>query len=80
MTTYHIIGRKRENDNTAEFGFGDYPRYTSFVTLTVEADTVRKAQNKAKKIDKNISFSGMFGNTIYADADLPSMYRTGWVK
>jgi len=72
MKTYYIIGEKRENANTAEFGYGDYPRYTPYIALTVEAETKRKAQNKAKKVNSNFSFGGQFGNQVYTDADLPN--------
>ena len=73
--TYYIISEKRENDNTPEFGYGDYPSYTPYIALTVEADTKRKAQNKAKKINPNFSFGGQFGNQVYTNADLPSYLR-----
>ena len=64
MTTFYVIGTRRINSNTGEHGFGDCPKTEEFITLTVEADTKRKAQNKARKIDSRISFSGMFGNEI----------------
>mgnify|MGYP003650774915 FL=1 len=72
MTTYHVIYTKYENDNTAEFGFGDFPVRTNYVGLTVEADTRRKAMNVAKKTDPNLGFGGQFGNMLYADDELPS--------
>ena len=62
METYHIIATRRANSNTAEHGFGDYPTYTDFVACTVEAETIRKAQNKAKKLHPNrFTFGGGFG-------------------
>lgn len=64
MKTYNIYGTKTVNSNTAEHGFGDYPETTEYLMLRVEADTIRKAQNKAKKIDRRIMFGGMFGNRI----------------
>ncbi len=64
MTTYYIVSTKYENANTPEFGYGDYPRYTPYVNLRVDAETARKAQNKAKRIDSRISFGGMFGDRI----------------
>ena len=75
MTTYHIIKEKYENDNTAEFGYGDFPRRTPYIALTVEAETKRKAQNKAKKIDPRLSFSGMFGDKIYTDTEWGGNYE-----
>ena len=64
MTTFYVIGKRRINSNTGEHGFGDYPETKEFITLTVEADTKRKAQNKAKKIDGRIFFGGIEGNEI----------------
>ena len=64
MATYHIYSTKTINSNTAEHGFGDYPETIRYLNLRVEADTIRKAQNAAKKIDPRISFGGMFGDRI----------------
>ena len=80
MTTYHIIATRRTNSNTAEHGFGDYPTYKDFVACTIEADTIRKAQNKAKKLHPNrFTFGGGFGNKCLTDAELsqrPSLRAT----
>jgi hypothetical protein len=70
MTTFHILATRTVNSNTAAHGFGDYPDRIDYVTLTVKADTVRKAQNKAKKIDPRLRFGGRFGNRIVTDAEL----------
>jgi len=70
MTTFHIIGTRTINSNTAAHGFGDYPDRVRYVMLTVKADTARKAQNKAKKIDPRLRFGGCFGNRIVTDAEL----------
>ena len=72
MKTYYIIGEKYENDNTPEFGHGDYPRRTPYIAMTLQAETKRKAQNIAKKTSSRFTFGGMFGNQVYTDADLPS--------
>ena len=72
MKTYYIIGEKYENDNTPEFGHGDYPRRTPYIAMTLQAETKRKAQNIAKKASSRFTFGGMFGNQVYTDADLPS--------
>ena len=72
MKTYYIIGEKYENDNTREFGYGDYPRRTPYIAMTLQAETKRKAQNIAKKTSSRFTFGGMFGNQVYTDADLPS--------
>ena len=78
MTTFHIIDTRTVNSNTAAHGFGDYPDRIYYVTLTVEADTVRKAQNKAKKIDATLRFGGRFGNRVLTDAEwkgIPSILK-----
>jgi hypothetical protein len=74
MTTFHIIDTRTINSNTAAHGYGDYPERIDYVTLTVEADTVRKAQNKAKKLalqwGEVLRFGGQFGNRVLTDAEL----------
>ena len=50
MKTYYVIGEKYINSNTPEHGFGDFPERKPYIQLRVEADTKRKAQNKAKKL------------------------------
>tara|TARA_B110000444_G_C18815870_1_gene585111 strand:+ start:1615 stop:1833 length:219 start_codon:yes stop_codon:yes gene_type:complete len=57
MKKYNVIQETYENANTPEFGFGDFPRRTPYIALTVEAETPRKAMNKAKKIDPALCFS-----------------------
>ncbi len=59
---YYIISKRTENDNTAEFGFGDFPKTYYFVSLVVDAETKRKAQNQAKKISPD---RYMFGGIIF---------------
>ena len=66
---YHVIKERYKNDNTAEFGFGDFPERTPYIALTVEAETRRKAMNKAKKIDHRLSFSGMFGDKLFSEEE-----------
>jgi len=80
MKKYYICVTRTETDNTAEFGYGDYPRYTEYVVLAVEAETRRLAQNKAKRLypSRKLSFSGQFGDKIYTDADLPTSVRNEW--
>ena len=80
MKKYYICKTRYMNDNTPEFGYGDYPSYTPYVSLIVEAETRRLAQNKAKKLDpkSGYSFGGQFGNLIYTDADLPDSMRREW--
>jgi len=82
LKKYYICKTRRKTANTAEFGYGDYPSYTPYVALAVEAETRRLAQNKAKKLDprSGYSFGGQFGNLIYTDANLPQWLRTEWEK
>ena len=70
MTTYYVIREKHINSNTSKHGFGDYPESKPYIMLKVEADTKRKAQNKAKKIDSRIKFGGMFGNEILEEHEV----------
>ena len=77
MATFHIIDTRTVNSNTSAHGFGDYPDRIDYVTLTVQADTARKAQNKAKKIDPRLRFGGRFGNRIVTDAELA---ERNWIE
>ena len=72
MTKYYVLAEKRTNSNTAEHGYGDYPDYTTFVYLTVEAETTRKAMNAAKRIDKTLCFSGVCAQRIYSHEEMTS--------
>jgi hypothetical protein len=74
MKNWYIISKTTENDNTAEFGYGDYPKTHRFVSLVVEAETKRKAQNKAKKISPNrYMFGGINGNEVYSGGEMVHM-------
>ena len=79
MQTYYVCGVKRESANTAEFGYGDFPRYTPYIAFTVEADTRRSACSKARKKNPSYSFNqnSVNSNPIYTDADLPNYLREG---
>ena len=71
---FYIISKRTTNDNTAEYGYGDFPKTTYFVSLVVEADTKRKAQNKAKKISPNrYMFGGINGNEVYSNAEMTDL-------
>ena len=70
MTTFYVIGTRTINSNTSEHGFGDYPETKYYIRLRVEADTKRKAQNKAKKIDPKVYFGGMFGLEVLEKEEL----------
>lgn len=66
---YFVISFKTVTDNTAEYGFGDYSDRNYFLNLVVEADTKRKAMNKARKIDSRIRFSGINSDFIFPEGD-----------
>ena len=70
MTVYYIV--KRYTGWSVSEQEGD--RY--FVTLRVEAETKRKAQNKAKKIDSRIRFGGMFGDWVM---ELEELQTHPWI-
>tara|TARA_R110000787_G_scaffold141939_1_gene255510 strand:- start:156 stop:473 length:318 start_codon:yes stop_codon:yes gene_type:complete len=69
MNTFIITNTQNYNENTAEYGFGDYPAQITYIVTVVNADTRRKAQNVAKKEFPNLSFGGQFGNGIYKTDD-----------
>ena len=48
------------------------------MSIKVKADTRRLAQNKAKKINANYSFSGQFGNFIYSEDEVASHLLKEW--
>jgi hypothetical protein len=66
---YFVISFKTVTANTAEYGFGDYSDRDYFLNLVVEADTKRKAMNKARKIDSRIRFSGTNSDFIFPEGD-----------
>jgi len=67
---YYITSTTYKNSNTPEHGHGDYPERRLYISCAVKADTRRLAQNKAKKINANYSFSGQFGNFIFTKDEL----------
>lgn len=78
---YYIIGEKRHTDNTPEYGHGEWYDIKRYISLVVEADTRRKAMNKARKINPDkYFFSGIHANEVLMAADIlsqPSIYRNG---
>jgi hypothetical protein len=54
---WYLIANEHHNENTGEYGYGDYPETIYYLAAIVEADTERKAQNQAKKIHTGLSFS-----------------------
>jgi len=59
---YTLYRRSYKSENTAEYGFGDFPRTIISPVLSVNAKSLRSAQNHFKKVFgwKRISFSGRF--------------------
>jgi len=71
MESWYIISETRYSENTADYGYGDFPKSLSKITLRVEAATKRKAQNLAKKISPNkYTFGGMFGNQVLTTSEV----------
>jgi len=68
MRKWYLIFKQHYSENTAKYGFGDYPEQISYVALIVEAATLRKAQNAAKKQlpELNVKF-GRFAARIIPD-------------
>jgi hypothetical protein len=64
-----LIFDQQYSENTSEYGFGDYPARLHYVAAVIEADTIRKAQNKAKKIFPRIRFGGMFSPMLIQATD-----------
>jgi hypothetical protein len=58
---YTLYKRSYKSENTAEYGFGDYPETIISSLLSIHAKSLRSAQNQFKKmLGKRISFSGRF--------------------
>lgn len=70
MTKFYVLTKKRINSNTAAHGFGDYPEYVTQVMTSVEAETLRKAMNAAKRKFPNLTFSGINADRIYTEAEM----------
>lgn len=64
-----LVFRQQYSENTAEYGFGDYPEQIPYIGAVVLADTKRKAQNAVKKIFPNVTFGGMFSPMLIESTD-----------
>jgi hypothetical protein len=62
VQSYTLYRRSYMNDNTAEYGFGDFPKTIISSVLSVHAKSLRSAQNHFKKVFgwKRMTFSGRF--------------------
>jgi hypothetical protein len=69
MTKWLLIFRQHYSENTPEYGHGDYPDRIPYIGAVLEAETIRKAQNKAKKIFPNVRFGGMFSPMLIQTTD-----------
>ena len=70
MTTYLAIFSQRYNENTAQYGCGDYPESIDYIGAVVQADTIRKAQNAVKKLYPRVRFGGMSSPMLLEASDL----------
>jgi hypothetical protein len=62
LQPYTLYRRSYKSENTPEYGFGDFPETIITPVLSVNAKSLRSAQNQFKKLFgwKRISFSGRF--------------------
>jgi len=81
MTKYYAIDQGyRYSENTAEYGFGDYPANLMCFLGAVEAASRREAMSKIKKIHKQASgykvgFTGVNGAWLTEEDDLNSFEK-----
>jgi hypothetical protein len=54
---YFYVRHQHYSENTSVYGYGDFPEQIPFLALIVEADTLRKAQNKVKKVYPRVHFN-----------------------
>jgi hypothetical protein len=53
---YFYIRHQHYSENTSVYGYGDFPEQIPYLAAIVEADSLRKAQNKVKKIYPRVIF------------------------
>lgn len=66
---YLLIFRQQYSENTPEYGHGDHPEQIDYIAAVIEADTLRKAQNAAKKLFPRLRFGGMFSPLLIQSDD-----------
>jgi hypothetical protein len=54
---YYFIRHQHYSENTSVYGYGDFPEQIPYLATIVEADTLRKAQNKVKKLFPRVIFN-----------------------
>lgn len=69
MTKWLLIFRQQYSENTPQYGHGEYPAQIDYVAAVVEADTLRKAQNAAKRLFPRVRFGGMFSPLLIESTD-----------
>ena len=53
---YFFIQHQHYSENTSVYGYGDFPEQIPYIAAIVEADSLRKAQNKVKKLFPRVLF------------------------
>ena len=69
---YFYIRHQHYSENTSVYGYGDFPEQIPYLAAIVEADTLRKAQNKVKKLFPRVIFnsnSPVISNYLLAEND-----------
>jgi len=67
---YTLYRRSYKSENTAEYGFGDFPQTIISPVLSVNARSLRSAQYQFKRMfGARISFSGRFA-TYFVTQDM----------
>lgn len=69
MTQWLLIFQQQYSENTPEYGSGDYPDRIDYIAAVIEADTLRKAQNAAKKQFPRVRFGGRFSPMLIEATD-----------
>lgn len=54
---YFYIRHQHYSENTSVYGYGDFPEKIPYLSAIVEADSLRKAQNKVKKLFPRVIFN-----------------------
>lgn len=69
MTKWLVIETQQYSENSPDYGCGDYPEQIEYIAAVVEGDTLRQAQNAAKKVLPGVRFGGMFSPDLIQAAD-----------
>ena len=77
MKEFYLVDWVWKNDNTPEYGYGDYPEKKYYLSAKVNADTLRKAQNLIKKNISGTVFGGVC-SPILLESD--EFFGSTWEK